>query len=155
MKTRCETVQRGTGGVQALLHFRLQLILLRLKEALNDGVNQFIQFLLQLGQVAVEEVGTFEWRGKKKKRRKGFLVRCSDLALDAPVTWSGAQLRVVFNLGLRAAGAHGGHAPVGEGESDHLAGGGCGKNLGARNTHTHTKKQKPDVDKVTKLFQSL
>lgn len=40
--------------MEVLLHFRLQFILLRLKEVLNDGVNQLVQFLLQLGQVTVE-----------------------------------------------------------------------------------------------------
>lgn len=53
-------------------------------------------------------------------------------AADSPVSRSGAQLGVVFDFRLGAAGAHGGHAPVGEGEGDHLAGPGGGKNLGAK-----------------------
>lgn len=52
--------------------------------------------------------------------------------VDSPVTWSSAQLSVVFNFRLGAAGAQGGHAPVGEGESDHLTGSGGRKDLGAK-----------------------
>lgn len=118
-------------GMEVLLHFRLQFILLRLKEVLNDGVNQLVQFLLQLGQVTVEVSKV--WMVKKnKKTMEGCLLWCSDLATDSPVTRSGAQLSVVFNFRFRAAGAHGGHAPVGEGERDHLAGTGRRKNLGAK-----------------------
>lgn len=43
-----------TVGVEKLLHFRLQLILLRLEEVLNNGVHQLIQLLLQLCHVAVD-----------------------------------------------------------------------------------------------------
>lgn len=43
-----------TVGAEKLLHFRLQLILLRLEEVLNDGVHQLIQLLLQLCHVTVE-----------------------------------------------------------------------------------------------------
>lgn len=52
--------------------------------------------------------------------------------VDSPVTWSSAQLSVVFNFRLGAAGAQGGHAPVGEGESNHLAGTGGREDLGAK-----------------------
>lgn len=127
-------VHRVIVGVVVLLHFRLQFILLGLKEVLNDGVHQLVQFLLQLCQVTVEEVVKFElWKKKKKKTpTERFLLWRSDLALDSPVAGSSAQLGVVFDFWLRAAGAHGGHAPVGEGESDHLAGTGRRKNLGAK-----------------------
>jgi len=47
----------------------------------------------------------------------------------SPVAGGGAELRVVLDLGLGAAGPHGGHAPVGEGEGDHLAGAGGGEHL--------------------------
>lgn len=71
----------------------------------------------------------------KKKTKKQWRDVFSDAQispLTLPVTRSGAQLSVVFNFRFRAAGAHGGHAPVGEGERDHLAGTGRRKNLGAK-----------------------
>lgn len=52
--------------------------------------------------------------------------------VDSPVTWSSAQLSVVFNFRLSATGAQGGHAPIGKGESDHLAGAGGWKDLEAK-----------------------
>lgn len=67
-----------------------------------------------------------------KKERRDFLLWCPDLPTHSPVPRSSAQLSVVFNFGLGAAGAHGGHAPVGEGEGDHLAGARRRKNLGAQ-----------------------
>lgn len=43
-----------TVGAEELHHFRLQLILLRLEEVLNNGIHQLIQLLLQLCHVTVE-----------------------------------------------------------------------------------------------------
>lgn len=59
-----QRARRVIGGVEVLLRFRLQSILLGLKEVLNDGVNQLVQFLLQLCQVTVEEVVNLELWGK-------------------------------------------------------------------------------------------
>lgn len=42
------------GGPGELLHFRLQLILLRLEEVLDDGGDQVIQVLPQVRHVAVQ-----------------------------------------------------------------------------------------------------
>lgn len=62
-------VQRVIEGVEVLLRLRLQFILLRLKEVLNDGVNQFIQLLLQLCQVTTDEGTMFELCFLKIERR--------------------------------------------------------------------------------------
>lgn len=62
-------VQRVIEGVEVLFRLRLQFILLRLKEVLNDGVNQFIQLLLQLCQVTADEGTMFELCFLKKERR--------------------------------------------------------------------------------------
>lgn len=139
-----------------LLHFRLQFILLGLKEVLNDGVHQFVQFLLQLCQVTVEEAVNFEVKTTTTTERLFSPLGKSDLTTDSPVTWSGAQLGVVFNFRLRAAGAHGGHAPVGEGERDHLAGPGRGKDLGGRRRQRDIRKQsREDGGERHRTSQSL